>query len=282
MKCGIVILNYNNFELTCNLVKQCSKINEIDKIVLIDNNSNDNFFEFSKSYSKVEYIKNINNTGYASGNNIGLKRLYDEGYDIAFIANPDVWFESNTISSILKFFQDNKNEYAIVSSKRIRNGVMDTRQYWKIPTFKISLFESLYIFRKFYTKKTTKKTVTMVLNNKTNFIDVEVVGGAFFGMNLKIINEIEYLDEKTFLWYEENILSYKLKQNGYKVAVLTNCIYEHNHIKKEKGNKKFKIFLNSKRYFCEEYLKINFFQKLLLNVFDSIGNLEEKIFCMLK
>ena len=42
-KVGIVILNYNSFKLTVELVNALIKMPAIDEICVVDNNSNDNF-----------------------------------------------------------------------------------------------------------------------------------------------------------------------------------------------------------------------------------------------
>jgi len=279
---GIVILNYNSYDLTCKLVQKCLNINAIDKIVLVDNNSKDNFEEFviDQNNDKIKYIKNSKNTGYAAGNNVGLKYLYENGYKFAFIANPDVEFNNETIENISDFLYKNK-EYGIASSVRTQNGNKNTGQFWTIPTYTEALFESIFIGRKFQNKYNQKKSNRLCNNTSKDYMDVEVVGGAFFGCNLSIMNKIDYLDEGTFLWYEENILGFKLRQNGYKEALLMNCSYEHNHKKKGHGNLMHKTFINSKKFYCYNYLKIGFLKKILLSIFDCIGIIENKVICFI-
>lgn len=282
MKCGIVILNYNTYKLTCELVKNALKIELIEKIVIVDNNSNDNFSDFCKAMDndKIQYIKNNENLGYAAGNNIGLKYLKNKGFDYGFIANPDVIFDYKTIENILSFLNKN-NDYGVVSAVRTQNGSKNTAQYWWIPNFSNALWESVFIGRKIQGNRSKKISNNVIETSKREFFDVEVVGGAFFGCNLDIMEAIGYLDEHTFLWYEENILSFKLRENKYKVALLKTCSYDHNHKKNGHGNKKHKVFVKSKRYYCYEYLKINDFQKILLSLFDFIGIVENKLICII-
>lgn len=282
MECGIVILNYNSFELSCNLIKIALSINLINKIILVDNNSNDNFDSFINKINnkKVVYIKNKDNLGYATGNNIGLKYLKKLKCKYGFIANPDVIFQYNTIKNILDFLKMNQ-QYGVVSCTRTQNGTKKTGQFWTIPNYIGTLFESTFIGRKIQTKSNQKYSNSICDKSNNDFLDVEVVGGAFFGCNLDIMENVNYLDENTFLWYEENILSYKLKQKGYKVALLKTCTYEHNHKKSGHGNPNFKVFINSKRYFCKKYLKIGFLRTSLLYLLDFIGIVENRIICLL-
>lgn len=276
---GIVILNYNSYDLSCKLVQKVLNFKNVGKVVLIDNNSNDDFDDFvskNNKDGKIYYIKNPRNSGYAAGNNIGLRYLFNNGYKVGFIANPDADFGEDTVDKIYDFLVKNPN-YGVASCKRTIGKNGKTGQYWDIPMFKDCLFESVYFGRKKMDSK-FKNYFERVWSDKTSlYYDVEVVGGAFFGCNLDIMNKIGYMDEKTFLWYEENILAYKLKMAGYKEALLLTCSYIHNHIRTRRGTNKHGIYLKSKRVYCYDYLKINFGQKVLLGLFDVVGLVESKI-----
>lgn len=283
MNNGIVILNYNSYALTKKLVDHCLKMKSIDKIVIVDNASQDDFTEDVQKWNseKIHYIKSEYNGGYAKGNNIGLKWLKKNNCKIAFIANPDVWFEEDTIQNIQKVLVNN-NEYAVCSCRRFMHESGKTGQFWWVPTFYEALIESLHFGRRRLYKKFQRRSYEESEKMQNNdAIEVEVVGGAFFGCNLDIMEKIGYLEEKTFLWYEENILGYKLKSNGYKEAFINNVFYNHNHANRKHGNKKIKIFLSSKKIFCYNYLKINLFQKILLGIFDFIGTIEEYLICLI-
>lgn len=276
---GIVILNYNSYELSCKLVQKVLGFKKLGKVVLIDNNSNDNFDQFvseNNQDGKIYYVKNSENSGYAAGNNIGLRYLYNSGYKVGFIANPDADFSEDTVDKIYNFLASNL-DYGVVSCKRTIGKTGKTGQYWDIPTFKDCLFESVYFGRKKMSSKFANYFERVWNDKNSQYYDVEVVGGAFFGCNLDIMNEVNYMDEKTFLWYEENILAYKLKKAGYKEALLLNCSYVHNHVRTRRGNNKHGIYLKSKRVYCYDYLKINFGQKILLGLFDIVGLAESKV-----
>lgn len=280
MKVGIVILNYNSKNLTSKLVNKCIKYKLINKIVIVDNDSNDLFSELEDSFlnsSKVYFIKNTINSGYASGNNIGLKYLADNNYDIGIVANPDVLFEEETIDNIVNEFKTTKFKYPVISCCRTLNGTKNTGQYWWIPSFFSALIESTYLGRKYLNHKCVRKTNMEVANSSAKEIVVEVLGGAFFAIDLKFLKTIGFLDENTFLWYEENILATKVKKENKKELLLLNCEYQHNHVRKTKVNKNLPIFMKSKHYYCKKYLKINFLQELLLYIAEFIGIAEQTV-----
>ena len=88
--------------------------------------------------------------------------------------------------------------------------------------------------------------------------------------------EVDFFDENTFLYYEENILGYKLKEKGYKQFLLPNCSYIHNHsisINKsiKSVSKRLKHAYDSREYYCLQYLKINKLEQLILHCTFYIG-----------
>ena len=109
MKIGIVILNYNTPSLTYDIVKKCVNYSAINEIVVVDNYSSDDcknklLMSLSKLDShKLNIILNKNNSGYAVGNNIGLKKLSELGCDICIVSNPDVSFSNDLIQKEIKY-----------------------------------------------------------------------------------------------------------------------------------------------------------------------------------
>ena len=73
MKTGIVILNYNDYENTIQMLNQIKDYTCLDKIVIVDNCSTDQSVEKLKVYEnkKIVLLEASENKGYASGNNFG-------------------------------------------------------------------------------------------------------------------------------------------------------------------------------------------------------------------
>ena len=111
LKCGIVILNYNDYKRTIANVNRISLYKNLTKIVVVDNCSTDDSIEqLSKLESqKCKLIVSKENKGYAAGNNIGAKYLVEcLGVDIVFICNPDVEISEDVIDGLLNAFEKNK------------------------------------------------------------------------------------------------------------------------------------------------------------------------------
>ena len=88
MQLSIIIINYNTFTLTCNCIQSIEdKVKDIDyEIVLVDNASvecDPNLFK--SKFPQINLVISDTNTGFAGGNNLGLKQA--TGDYILFLNN---------------------------------------------------------------------------------------------------------------------------------------------------------------------------------------------------
>jgi GT2 family glycosyltransferase len=111
---SVIIVNYNGQKW----LEKCfdSLLNQTYKnfeIIFVDNNSSDDSIDFlEKNYKnkRIKIIKNTENSGFAGGNNIGIKEA--EG-DYILLLNNDTWVENSFIQDILNFYE--KNQYDIIA-----------------------------------------------------------------------------------------------------------------------------------------------------------------------
>lgn len=277
-KVGMVILCYNNGKIIMENIKKMNEYKCIDTILIVDNSSTDKSYEVLKEIEndKIKIIKNDVNSGYAAGNNVGLKYLEENEYTYAFIMNPDVIVDNNSLNKIINAMKEDK-EYAILGCIRTSlNDVYDQSQFWNIPEFIDEFRSYFFITRRLDTKKEIK-----FLKCENKIKEVGVVPGCLFLINLDIAEKVGNFDEKTFLYYEENILAKKIKNAGYKSGIVLNAKYIHNHQKSSSKNANQKFIknnlYNSKKYYDNTYLKINRFQKMMLNILNKINKIERGI-----
>lgn len=109
-KIGMVILNYNDYKTTIELIELIKNYDVIDHIVIVDNLSTNDSFKKLQKYTnkKIELIKSNKNGGYSYGNNYGAFYLINQyNIDILFIANPDVEFSEVFIQKISEILSTN-------------------------------------------------------------------------------------------------------------------------------------------------------------------------------
>lgn len=282
MKVAVIVVNYNDVEDTLTYVKEITKYDVINKIVVVDNQSTtigalENLRELRDK--KVDVIEAPLNGGYSYGNNYGVKHLNEEKeeYDYIIFSNPDITISKEAIENSLKVLEEDKN-VAVVAPRMFNKDERPIRRSsWKVRTFlrdvvhSTRLLEILFYF---------------VLRNgeykeedyKKEKLEVEAISGAFFIMRKSVYDELGPFDEETFLFYEEDILAIKLKEKGYKTISLNTehfIHYESQSIGKAFSYyKKLKRLYNSKIYYHTKYNNMKLGGKIIFGVLNICRKIE--------
>ncbi len=201
-------------------LKQCLKSffkykpNYRSEIIVIDNNSNDNTYEFVKSnYPEVKLVKNPKKLGFATNNNIGIKMAKGK---YILLMNPDIILKENVIDYLIDFMEK-KPDAGVVSCKLLNPD--GTIQYTcrKFPTFKAVFLRWLNLDHFLITKKILDDYL-MRYYDHNRLMEVDWVLGAFLMAPRKVIERVGYLDEDYDpLYYEDIDLCYRIKMLGYKI-----------------------------------------------------------------
>lgn len=266
MKTGIIILNYNDFNTTKDMINQIKDYKELDVIIIVDNMSSDNSYKKLKKYEndKIKVISSKENKGYASGNNVGIKYL-TENYDVdnIIISNPDIFVKDEDIKKLKKDLIDNK-DIDLISPYINERGIIS--RGWKLPKYFDELLSNINIVHKLAKKRMNYDESYY----KDRLTKVEVVSGCFFMIRKNSFEKIGYFDENTFLYYEENIIGKKLKDNNMNTYVDKDVKITHNLSVSVDKNinsiKKYKTLKQSQKYYQKEYNKLNIFGMILLRV----------------
>lgn len=282
MKTVLIILNYNDYETTSKLVNQVKNYSFPDHIVVVDNmSSDDSFMQLKKmeDTEKITVIQAPTNGGYAKGNNYGARyaiKQFDP--EFIFIANPDVSVSEDTFVKLADALSNNAKIGVIAPI------VNQGANVWRLPGF-IGMIESLFLVWFNLDKRLIKNKLTKSQNDLEK---IGVVEGSFFCISREAYDSIDGLDENTFLYVEENILSKRLKNEGFSEAVLTKERYDHFHsvsIKKKYKSSKAKAFhnfYNSMTYYNKQYLKTGIVRNLIFDVCYFLAYVERVIYDLIK
>lgn len=282
----VLILNYVDYETTQKLVDRIKNYKNIEHICIVDNASpNESFAKLQKNNSeKVFVIQAPKNGGYGYGNNYGIRFLFENVKSKhILLCNPDVIFE-NEIVYQLETFLTNNTSYAIAAPFMLdKNGNKQKNTAFKI----VDLFNYIMSFGMLYSKLFKPEEYTSITENNSKFIDVEAVAGSLFMFDTKKIIEKAMFDENVFLYCEERMLGMKCQNAGYKIALLPQSTFIHNHsvsISKTIGTevKKRKVMNKSAMYVIREYYKANKIEILFANLMMTISIWEIKILETLK
>jgi GT2 family glycosyltransferase len=108
-KVGLLIVTYNQFEITSNFIKMfLNTFQEPDiHLLVLDNNSNDNTTKKLKDeYPNIDIRKLNDNYGCVTGRNIGIIELYKLGCKYIYISDNDIEIKDPEYFNKMKSFLD--------------------------------------------------------------------------------------------------------------------------------------------------------------------------------
>ncbi|MBN1141569.1 MAG: glycosyltransferase [Deltaproteobacteria bacterium] len=220
----IIICVYNAFECVKKCIESIEEnLERNQKIIIVNDSSEKDMTEylFSK-FKKCDYAKvihNENNLGYTKSANIGLK---NSSADLAILINSDTIVTKNWANKLLK-------TAFLSESIGIVGPMSNAASYQSIP----------------FIKKTRRNTAInkipsgVTIENLNSECEkwfkkvgpafVPLIHGFCFGIRRDVINEIGYLDEKTFEKYygEENDYCFRASLAGFDLCVATNTYIYH-------------------------------------------------------
>ena len=274
MKTGFLIINYNDFNSTINLINNIRDYKIIDEIIVIDNKSTDDSFKKLKKIKldNLKVISSKENKGYSAAINLGCKELIKD-LDICniIISNADIVINKEEDLKLL--LNDlSKKDIGVVAPTILENGNLN--RGWKNISPLIEIFLNIPYIHRFIRKKYVLYKDEYYKGNNSK---VDIVSGCFFLINSEVMKEINYLDENVFLYYEENILATKINKINKKIIVNNKITVIHNHSvtidKNLKKIKKYKLQKQSQYYFEKNYNDANILELLLLRFTSMITQL---------
>ncbi len=240
IKAGIVILNYNSYEYTIKCVKSIlEKSNTCKSIIyIVDNASTDgSFIRLRDNYAgakDVRVLKSKQNGGYSYGNNIGIRCAVHDGAEYIFIVNPDTCLINDAVSHMVHALAENPDTGA-VGPKLVQpdgNGQI-ARTYY---TFSKAVFSKKPFC--FFMPPGKMMQRDLQWHGKGQFKFNGMVAGCFFALRAADFCKIGLFDEDFFLYNEEDVIAYKLREIGKKSMIVPDALVYHDHaaVTKKKGS----------------------------------------------
>ena len=250
-KIAAVVLNYNTAEETVKCTNCLLEQENVDlKVFVVDNNSTDDSISQLKNKldSRVTLIENEKNTGYSSGNNIGLKKAAGENYEYALIVNPDVEISDKDALNKAINILDKDEKIGVLGID-----VLDTKGDHQNPLRELKFWEDF--LWPLASIKNRKAHTSRYIDDYSSSHTCEKVSGCCFIVRLKAMRDIGYLDENVFLYCEEPILASRVKEKGYLVYYSNEIQVKHNHVEEDKGDvvKRTNQYLTSRYYYLKNY-----------------------------
>lgn len=204
----IIILNWNGFNDTKELLDSLRNINQKNvKILVVDNNSSGNDVKQLETNYKdfIQILKCDSNLGFAGGNNVGIKSSLDQNADFILLLNNDTVVEKGFLEPLINKF--NAEDQAGIVAPQI-NYFSQPKRIWsaggKISKVRGSGF-----------------AISNKLDNEIPQTDryVDFVSGCCMLIKAQVFKRVGLFDEKFFLYVEDTDLCFRVKKAGYRIFV---------------------------------------------------------------
>lgn len=254
-KIGIVVLNYLNYEDTIECVESLLNLNYDNyKIVIVDNGSDNKSYEIlKKRYQENNNIYILNtdeNFGYAKGNNFGIDFCRNElnAKHVMILNNDTIVKDENLLNVLIA----NKKKGLVLGPRIINlNGENQNPSKMFSINFVIRKF-AYFITKTFYVYDFIKKLKPQrnySKKRKYNYSEdsnIVLHGSCLFFTN-KYFNYYNGFFDRTFLYFEEDILYLLLKKVDNNFGYVRNTYIIH------KEDKSSELAFNNEKKAIEKY-----------------------------
>ncbi len=218
----VVIVNWNSGDMLSDCVSSILNGNydSIDKIIIVDNGSEDGSANLQIESNQVLLIKNPSNYGFAKSCNIGAR--HSTGEYILFL-NPDTVLEPNTLKKTINYMEKDGNEMVGIS------GIQLCYEDGNIARHS-SRFPSPFSF---FMRSSGLHKIFLSLDHvltEWNHLDTREVPhviGAYFFVRKKLFNSLNGFDERFFVYLEDLDFSLRADRLGFKTHFISTIKSMH-------------------------------------------------------
>jgi GT2 family glycosyltransferase len=232
---AFVILNWNGREYTPSCLDSLSQAGlDFSQITVVDNHSEDGSYEYLlENYPTIDLIRNPTNLGFTGGNNVGIRKALEKGYEYVFLLNNDTEVQPDFLHFLVEEMEASKETAAI---QPLIYYLKDRLKVWNaggVYNSRLSLSQTVY------------QPKSLNASYETDWIT-----GCAIMVRATVIREVGLLDEGYFAYFEDVDWSLRMRKAGYGLKVHPSAVIYHEagaSSKTKKANKE--GFLNPKVHY---------------------------------
>lgn len=229
MLVSIVILNWNRKSDTQECLASLARIKTSFKleIIVVDNASTDGSrieirrllkkISFNKKNFRSELIKNKENLGFCGGNNIGIKHALNHGAEWVLLLNNDTLVDEDFLVNLIKEVQrDSKVGIAcpkiyFAPGYEFKKEVYSSKDKGKVIWYAGGVIDWDNVYG-------SNHGVDEVDEGQYDRVhEVDFATGACMLISRCVLENVGYLDEKYFMYFEDSDLCQRAKREEFKV-----------------------------------------------------------------
>lgn len=214
-KIFIIIITFNGEQDIVELLTTYREYTSLEVVlVIVDNASSDTTVELArKEYPSAIVIQNTENHGYAGGARQGMEYAHAQGARYIAVLNQDMRLTERWLEPLVDML-DTSPQCAAVQPRIMLYPDTD----------RINSYGNTIHFLGFgYTLGYQKSQETYACKEKKELVSCS---GAAVVFRASALEEVGYIDNKFFLYYEDSDLSWRLRLRGYQLFLCcTSTVY---------------------------------------------------------
>jgi len=250
-KVSIVILNWNQWAITAQCLHSLTRLDYPDFNVILMDNASDSPApaEITAILPGTVLIRNQSNSGFGKGNNPGIRRAMEGGAEFVWLLNNDTAVMPDTLRMLVSKMSESEKTGAV--GTEILDFDNKTVLVWG--GGKVNL-------RRFYTCN---------LRAATPGVTPDYLTAASVLLRSEALKQTGLFDEKFFMYWEDVDLCFRLKQNGWTLAVADGAKILHMEGSSSESIAKDCYAFRSVIYFASKYSE-HYASAVFWIVFDRI------------
>ncbi|HDQ23210.1 MAG TPA: glycosyltransferase family 2 protein [Candidatus Uhrbacteria bacterium] len=241
---AIIIVNYNGRKYLQDCLGSLFKLDYPEnnyKVFLVDNASVDDSVIFVKNnFLQVEIIENKENSGFAKGNNLGIKKALAENFDYVCLINQDTVSEPDFLSKLVEIAERDKK----IAAVQPRLMLYPTLAEAGLGKDKVnSLGNSIHYLGFGFSSGGYQR-----FDGNLEPQEIAYASGAAVLLKKTALEKVGLFDPDFFMYHEDLDLGWRLRLAGYKILVAPAAVVYHKY-EFSKSIKKY-YYMERNRFIC--------------------------------
>lgn len=210
----IIIINWRQPHVTVECIQSLQRMDYSNKdFLIIDNGSGDNSTEiFQEKFPHIPILELPNNLGFAKGANLGLNYAIQKSYPYALLINNDAFPKIDMLS---KLYTSIESDIALLSPKIFYEA--EPNRIWFAGGQRHSALLEL--------RGRGQKELD---SHKWNYSrDVDYLLGTCLLVNLSLVSQLNFFDDRYFMYYEDLDLSLRCQLAGFRLRIVSDAHLFH-------------------------------------------------------
>ena len=281
---SVVIVNYNTFQLTSEAIASIQAYtNGVSyEIILVDNNSsecNPQLF-LDKFPGSVILVCNPDNSGFAKGNNLGIKQAKGE---TILLFNSDAACLNDAITLTYQALQAEKNLGLTTARLEYPDGRVQ-HSCGRFPSISLQMIELLRL-QKLMSAEQRANTLQGAFFTYDKPLYPDWVWGTYYHLKREVIEQMpgQQLADDFFMYAEDLQWSYTVRKLGYTIKYVPEARVMHHFSQSTKKEKRLNqgnmILQNEDTFLNREYGWVTtkaYYLAKMANIFLLRGNPEHR------